>query len=131
MKKRILLVDDDPVTQEMVEKILVKKRYEVVTADEGQKGIDLYVESIIKNPFNLIILDVILPGMSGMEVLRRIRVEEESRGIKYGHGNSIPIIMLTVNKDAWLDAFDLGCDDFLVKPFNNAQLLERIKEKIK
>ena len=130
MSKRILVVDDDPVNRTLVEKLMQKENHDVITASGGQCAIDIYIESIASKPFDLIILDIKMPGVSGIDVLKTIRQDEDSRGIKYGYGNSIPIIMLTATRESWLDAFDMGCDDYIVKPFEHSQLINKVNEKL-
>ncbi|MBF0595479.1 MAG: response regulator [Candidatus Omnitrophica bacterium] len=130
MPKRILVIDDETINQKLIKNLLKGDQFEVVTVDNGTKGVKAYFDSIGKSPFDLILLDIVMPDMSGIEVLKKIREEEKSRGIKYGYGSSIPIIMLTASKESWMDAFDGGCDDYLLKPFKNEQILNKIKEKI-
>jgi len=130
MSKRILIIDDDYTIRLKVENVLTVHGYDVVTAEDGEKAIACYVEAVAANPFHLIILDIMMPGMSGLEVLKEIRQEEESRGIEYGRGYSVPILMLTGTKKLWLDAFDSGCDDYLLKPFANDDLLDKVGQRL-
>src|SRR3972149_8572359 len=130
MPKKILLIDDERVTRTLVKAILVKEGYEITSVNDGQKGIEEYLYSLSKKtPYQLIILDIDMPGINGLEVLKQIRKEEETRGIKYGYGESIPVIMLTASRAPWLDAFDLGCDDYIVKPFDTDIFLKKVQEK--
>ncbi|MBF0384306.1 MAG: response regulator [Candidatus Omnitrophica bacterium] len=131
MPKRILVIEDDRGTRTLVQKTLEKEGYEITGVSDGEEGISTYLKSIKDNHFQLIILDINMPGINGLEVLKNIRKEEESRGIKYGYGSSIPIIMLTASKEPWLDAFDSGCDDYILKPFENDKLLKKVSEKFK
>ncbi|MBF0387590.1 MAG: response regulator [Candidatus Omnitrophica bacterium] len=130
MPKRILVIDDEVINQKLIKNLLKDEPYEVVVVENGTKGLKVYFDSIGKAPFRLILLDIVMPDMSGLEVLKQIREEEKSRGIKYGYGSSIPIIMLTASKESWMDAFDGGCDDYLLKPFKNDQILKKVKEKL-
>ncbi|MEI6437976.1 MAG: response regulator [Candidatus Omnitrophota bacterium] len=130
MPKRILVIDDDAINQKLIKNLLKDQLCEITAVDDGVKGIKAYLDSIGKKPFQLILLDIVMPDMSGLEVLKNIREEENTRGIKYGYGSSIPIIMLTASKESWMDAFDGGCDDYLLKPFKPEQLLKKVKEKL-
>jgi len=127
---KILIIDDDPVMRTLVEGIIKNDGYDAESAADGLKGMKIYHGSAKKKPFDLIILDITMPHLNGIEVLKGIRQEEEDRGIIYGVGNTVPIIMLTASKESWLDAFDLGCDDYVVKPFESHQLLAKIHEKL-
>lgn len=131
MSKRILIIDDDRVNRTLVQKILEKDGYEAICIEDGRKGIAEYLKSLPAKPYHLIILDINMPRMNGLEVLKKIRTEEESRGIKYGYGSSIPIIMLTASREPWLDAFDSGCDDYVIKPFENDAFLAKVREKLR
>jgi len=128
MGKRILVIDDDNISRVIAVDVLKKEGHDVVPASNGEDGIECYLQSIGESSFQLIILDVIMPGISGLQVLEKIRQEEKSRGIEYGRGCSVPILMLTGTKDVWLDAFDLGCDDYLLKPFDRDQLLWKVEK---
>ena len=104
-KLKILLVDDDPNIRQLVNLYLEKEGFEVAMADRGDEALKLFRES----PPNLILLDVMLPGMDGWQVCREVRKT-----------SNIPIIMLTA-KDETFDkvlGLELGADDYVVKPFD-------------
>ena len=104
MKTKILLVDDDPNIRQLVNLYLEKEGFEVVMADRGDEAIKIFKST----PPNLILLDVMLPGMDGWQVCREVRKV-----------SNIPIIMLTA-KDETFDkvlGLELGADDYMVKPF--------------
>ncbi|MBE5807573.1 MAG: response regulator transcription factor [Clostridiales bacterium] len=114
MKTKILLVDDDPNIRQLVNLYLVKEDYDVVMADRGDEALRLFKA----DPPNLILLDIMLPGMDGLQVCREVRKV-----------SSIPIIMLTA-KDETFDkvlGLELGADDYVSKPFEMKELLARIK----
>ena len=114
MKTKILLVDDDPNIRQLVNLYLKKEDYDVVLADRG----DTAVEKFKSDAPNLILLDLMLPGKDGWEVLREIRKT-----------SNVPIIMLTA-KDETFDkvlGLELGADDYVAKPFEPKELLARIK----
>jgi DNA-binding response OmpR family regulator len=111
----ILLVEDEPKVSEFIKKGLKEQNHNVDVAFDGQMGEKLALE----NEYDLIILDVILPNINGLELCRRIRKFKLD----------IPILMLTAlgtTQDKVL-GFDSGVDDYLVKPFHFEELLARIK----
>ena len=113
-KPYILLVDDDPNISRLVQLYLEKEGFEVKTADRGDDALAMFR----KMPPDLMLLDVMLPGMDGWQVCRTIRKT-----------SSIPIIMLTA-KDETFDkvlGLELGADDYIVKPFSPREVLARIK----
>ena len=114
MKTKILLVDDDPNIRQLVNLYLEKEGFEVVMADRGDEAVKIFKST----PPNLILLDVMLPGMDGWQVCREVRKI-----------SNIPIIMLTA-KDETFDkvlGLELGADDYMVKPFEMKELVARIK----
>ena len=111
---KILLVYDDPNIRQLVNLYLEKEGFEVTMADRGDEALKLFRES----PPNLMLLDVMLPGMDGWQVCREVRKT-----------SNIPIIMLTA-KDETFDkvlGLELGADDYVVKPFDMKELVARIK----
>lgn len=112
---RILLVEDEPKVAGFVRRGLTAERYAVDIAGDGREGLEL-VEAF---PYDLIVLDLMLPGMEGREVLQRIRRKN----------TCVPVLVLTA-RDAIEDKvklFDAGADDYLTKPFAFAELLVRTK----
>jgi len=115
--QRVLIVDDDPDIQRLVSYNLSQAGFEVNLAASGRTAL----ESIQKQPPDLIILDLMLPDVDGMEVCRTLRQRETSR--------SIPIIMLTARGEE-IDrviGFELGADDYVPKPFSPRELVLRVK----
>jgi DNA-binding response OmpR family regulator len=118
VKQKILVVDDEPEAVELVEFNLKQAGYEVATAADGAEALK---RARAVQP-NLIVLDVMLPEMDGLEVCKILRREEVTAGI--------PIIMLTA-KAAEIDrvvGLELGADDYLTKPFSPRELLLRVKK---
>ena len=114
MNTKILLVDDDPNIRQLVNLYLVKEGFEVAMADRGDTALTVFQQS---QP-NLILLDLMLPGMDGWQVCREVRKT-----------SNVPIIMLTA-KDETFDkvlGLELGADDYIVKPFDMKELVARIK----
>ena len=114
MKTKILLVDDDPNIRQLVNLYLEKEGFEVSMADRGDAALKAFRQS----PPDLMLLDLMLPGMDGWEVCREVRKT-----------SNLPIIMLTA-KDETFDkvlGLELGADDYIVKPFDMKELVARIK----
>jgi DNA-binding response OmpR family regulator len=111
---RILVVDDEPRYLRLLEANLLTKDYEVITAMDGEEAL----ESFSADPVDLILLDVMLPGMDGFSVCQRIR-----------QFSTVPIIMLTAKgeEDERVKGLDMGADDYLVKPFSAMELLARVR----
>lgn len=117
-KPYILLVDDDPNISRLVQLYLEKEGFEVKTADRGDDALAMFR----KMPPDLMLLDVMLPGMDGWQVCRTIRKT-----------SSIPIIMLTA-KDETFDkvlGLELGADDYITKPFSLAVLRARVNTQLR
>ena len=119
MSRKILIVEDEEKIARFVELELVHEGYEVIKAFDGRTGLDL----ALSEHADLIVLDVMLPRLNGLEVLRRIRKE----------GNTVPILLLTA-RDAVMDkvsGLDAGADDYITKPFAIEELLARISVALK
>ena len=113
-KLKILLVDDDPNIRQLVNLYLLKEGFEVVMAERGDDALKMFKTAAP----NLILLDIMLPGMDGWQVCREVRKI-----------SNIPIIMLTA-KDETFDkvlGLELGADDYVAKPFDMKELVARIK----
>ncbi|HWM47199.1 MAG TPA: response regulator transcription factor [Xanthobacteraceae bacterium] len=114
MSRRILLIEDDPRLAEMVKSYLGGAGFAVTVAPKGGSGIALHG----REPFDAIVLDLMLPDMDGLEVCQRIRA-----------GAQTPILMLTARGDAMdrVVGLEMGADDYLPKPFEPRELLARLK----
>ena len=111
---RILLVDDEQSVQELLSYPLRKDGYEVVQAGDGKEALDLFRES----RFDLVVLDVMMPKMDGLECCRRLRSK-----------SSVPIIMLTARSEEVdkIVGLELGADDYITKPFSVREFRSRVK----
>jgi heavy metal response regulator len=112
---RILVIEDEKKVASFIKKGLEEEHYAVDTAHDGETG--LYMAEV--NEYDLIVLDLMIPKIDGLEVLKRIR----------GNKNNVPILVLTA-KDTDEDiikGLDAGCDDYLTKPFNFMVFLARIR----
>jgi two-component system, OmpR family, alkaline phosphatase synthesis response regulator PhoP len=115
MRRRLLLVEDDATLRQALTFSLTREGYEVATAADGESGLD----AARNERLDLILLDVMLPGMSGVEVLRALRAE----------GVATPVIILSAKGDE-IDrvvGLKLGADDYVAKPFSRPELLARIE----
>lgn len=121
MEKKILTVDDEKDILNVLEYILGKAGFKVISAGDGPKAL-----AIAKNEIpDLIILDIMLPGMEGTEVLKAIKKDKLTE--------KIPVIMLTARGEE-IDrvlGFELGADDYMVKPFSPRELLLRVNALLK
>ncbi|MEZ0375071.1 MAG: response regulator [Candidatus Sericytochromatia bacterium] len=117
----ILLLDDDPIVQEMLRFIFAREGYQVTQMNAGHD----ILEVLEKDPISLLVLDVKMPGMDGFEVLRLIRSRREYDGL--------PIVMLTSMKgeEDVAKGFELGASDYLYKPFSPTELMIRVKRFLK
>jgi two-component system response regulator RegX3 len=114
MSARILLVDDDPGVLEVVSYALRHDGFDVTAVDSGESALD----EARRTSYDAVLLDVMMPGLSGIDVCRTLRSE-----------SNVPIVMLTA-KDAELDrvlGLELGADDYVTKPFSMVELVSRVR----
>jgi DNA-binding response OmpR family regulator len=118
VRERILLVDDEPSVHEVVRAYLERDGFAVASADNGRDGLALAE----REPPQLIVLDLMLPDLSGEELCREIRGRSD-----------VPIVMLTAksSEDDRVLGLELGADDYLVKPFSPRELVARIKSVLR
>ena len=111
---RILVVDDDPSIVRLVQLYLEKEGFEVAAASRGDDALTLFR----RNPPSLMLLDVMLPGIDGMNVLKTVR-----------RTSSIPVIMLTARDETFdkVLGLELGADDYITKPFDTKELIARVR----
>ncbi|MFH1753803.1 MAG: response regulator [Candidatus Omnitrophota bacterium] len=128
MVHTILLVDDEADFLRVMSVELKNAGYKVVTAHNGREAVGAYVESLYKGyHISLIIQDMKLPDLDGIEVLQIIRREEEVRGTE--EGRLVPVIMLTGYDRPWMDPLMIkGCNNYMVKSGSSRELLEKIGE---
>jgi len=118
---RILVVDDNPDNVDLLTQYLSGLDYEVIPAYDGQEAL----LSVEREDVDLILLDVMLPGMSGFEVCRRLKAHEGT--------DFIPIVLVTVRDDtrSKLEGFAAGADDYITKPFDIEELSARVKSLLR
>ena len=115
MKAHILIVDDDPRITDLLRRVLAYEGYSVASAASGSEALNRSLE----RPPDMVVLDIMLPGLDGLEVAQRLRVA----------GDNVPILMLTA-RDTVADrvkGLETGADDYLVKPFAPEELVARVK----
>ena len=113
--KKILIVDDEPAILTLLQYNLEAEHYQVETATDGQEALD----KVRSEPFDFIILDLMLPSLSGLDVTRKIREEKIQT----------PIMILTAkdNETDKIVGLELGADDYVTKPFSPREIIARIK----
>jgi len=116
-KKTILIVEDEEDIQELIQFNLKKEGYSIISAYDGEKAIDL----AHKEKPNLVLLDLMLPGLDGLEVCRNLKQNNSTR--------NIPVIMLTAKTEDMdmVTGLELGADDYITKPFSPRILIARIR----
>jgi DNA-binding response OmpR family regulator len=112
---RLLLVEDERPLAEMVRRGLAREGHAVDVRHDGPSGLD----AAVQGGYDVVILDIMLPGLSGYRIVRTLRTEN----------NWVPVLMLTAKDGEYdeADAFDLGADDYLTKPFSFVVLLARLR----
>ena len=116
MNRRVLIVDDETAIREMIVLALEMAGYETVEAADGLQALSL----IQSQPFDLVLMDWMMPGASGLETARRIRKDEQNK--------ALPIVMLTAKEDEDAKITGLSvADDFITKPFSPRELVARLK----
>ena len=117
MSERVLVIDDEASVLDVARAYLEREGFVVETASSGRRGLELAE----RRPPDLIVLDLMLPGMDGLEVCRRLRGDAATAGL--------PIIMLTAKADEVdrIVGLELGADDYLAKPFSPKELVARVR----
>lgn len=120
-KKRIMIVDDEPITIKMCEFILKRHDYEVVSAMSGRQCLD-YLRNYDNPPVDLILLDIEMPILNGFNTLSSIR---QAESLKH-----IPVMFLTATatQETVMEAIRLGVNSYLKKPFLPNELIEKVEE---
>lgn len=114
--ERIIVADDEQKIRKLVGDFLKKSGYDVIEAEDGDEAYNLFCEN--KNNVNLIILDIMMPGLNGWEVCRKIREISD-----------VPVIMLTARSEEFdmLTGYENGADDYVTKPFSPGVLVKRVE----
>ena len=116
-KATILIIEDDPEIQEMLSISMAREGWKLVLVKTGEEGIDC----LKKEPVNCILLDIMLPGIDGLRILKKIKEHEQYRGI--------PVIMASARGEESdiITGLELGADDYVVKPYSPKVLIARIR----
>jgi two-component system response regulator MprA len=115
VQHRILVVDDEPAVRQALARALALERYEIALAADGEQALDL----LAAGDYEAVLLDIVMPGMSGLELCRRMRHS----------GDHTPVLMLTARDaiDDRVAGLDAGADDYLAKPFALRELMARVR----
>jgi DNA-binding response OmpR family regulator len=119
MAEKILVADDEQEIRNLLDHFLKGQGYEVILASDGNEALKLASE---KNP-QVIILDIKMPGLDGLEVCKRLREKEQTK--------IIPVIVITGFEDNKMEALNIGADDFVNKPFDMAEISSRVKSALR
>jgi DNA-binding response OmpR family regulator len=119
----VLVVDDDPTVRDVVSRYLTRSGYQVSLAADGERGLLLATAEL--RPPDLVVLDLMLPGLSGLRVCAELRARPSSSGV--------PIIMLTAlgEEEDRVVGLELGADDYLTKPFSPRELVLRVSSVLR
>ena len=120
-RKKILVIDDNEANVELLEAYLTAYGYDVITAFDGESGLDM---TYTEKP-DLLLLDIMMPGLNGYEVCKRLKEDEKTQ--------FIPIVMITALTEIndKVKGLDVGADDFLSKPFNKLELMARVRSLLR
>ena len=119
MSEKILVADDEQEIRNLLDHFLKGQGYEVVLASDGNQALKLAAE---ENP-QVIILDIKMPGLDGLEVCKRLKEKEQTK--------LIPVIVITGFEDNKMAALNIGADDFVNKPFDMAEISSRVKSALR
>jgi DNA-binding response OmpR family regulator len=118
---KILIIEDDELVRKVLDFRLQKEGYDVFQAKDGGEALELIAE----NHFDLLLVDIMLPYVGGLEITQKVKSNPQTK--------DIPIIVVSANglENVILEAFALGADDFIAKPFNLPELIIRVKKHLK
>ncbi len=120
-KPRILCVDDEPSILRLFESLLAAHDYEIIKAQNGQEAL----EKLNEERVDLVLMDIMMPKLNGLEACRRIKGDEQTR--------DIPVVIITAlsAKADWIKGIEAGAEDFISKPFDAREILDRVKILLK
>ena len=119
MAEKILVADDEQEIRNLLDHFLKGQGYEVILASDGHEALKLAVE---ENP-QVIILDIKMPGLDGLEVCKQLKENEQTK--------LIPVIVITGFEDNKMEALNIGADDFVNKPFDMAEISSRVRSALR
>ncbi len=112
--KKVLVVDDDPINRKLIVNILSKKGFETIEAGNGVEAFEI----LEHNEIDIILLDIVMPVMNGIEFLKEIKTKPQFL--------NLPIIILTTDDSKKTEVLSLGADDIIIKPISPVSLLEKM-----
>jgi DNA-binding response OmpR family regulator len=120
-KSKILCVDDEPAIRELLHRVLADEGYDVITAGDGREAL----QAVAQHPPDLILLDIMMPNLNGMETCRRLREQPATHNIR--------VIILTAydQRDRLEESIAAGADDFLGKPIDLTELRVRVRAMLR
>ncbi|MFT5206623.1 MAG: two-component system alkaline phosphatase synthesis response regulator PhoP [Candidatus Omnitrophota bacterium] len=121
---RVLIVDDDHDIVDLLKNRLNHDGYATGVAYSGVEALGRYLLACVDKPYDLIVLDIMMPKATGLEALVAIRKDERAKGIEKING--VKIVILTADKQRYIEAFDYGCDDYCMKPYSPEDLMRKI-----
>jgi DNA-binding response OmpR family regulator len=121
MKATILVIEDDPITANLMELILTRENYEPLLASDGLEGLEM----ALSREVDLILLDLMLPRMDGLEVLNRLRADPRTK--------DLPVVVLSVrcNRSDRESAAEIGADAYLSKPYDLDEMLKTVRSLLR
>jgi DNA-binding response OmpR family regulator len=120
-ERTLLVVDDSPANRDLLSRRLERKGFRVIVAEDGQRALDILATSRV----DLVLLDVMMPGMTGLEVLRKLR---ETRA-----PSALPVVMVTARTESEdvVEALEAGANDYVMKPIDFPVVLARVKAQLR
>jgi DNA-binding response OmpR family regulator len=125
---RVLVVEDDPAVRDVVEHTLVREGFETRAFEDAEAALEHTREVQSARPYDVVILDVMLPGMDGVDLCRALRAGEAGSGLL-----DVPIFMLTARDDetSVVVGLEVGADDYVTKPFRPRELVSRVRAHLR
>ena len=120
-ERTLLVVDDNPANRDLLSRRLERKGFRVIVAEDGQRALDILATSRV----DLVLLDVMMPGLSGLDVLRKVRETQPP--------SALPVVMVTARteSDDVVEALELGANDYVTKPIDFPVVLARVKAQLR
>ncbi len=120
-ERTLLVVDDNPANRDLLSRRLERKGFRVIVAEDGQRALDILATSRV----DLVLLDVMMPGLSGLDVLRKVRETQPP--------SALPVVMVTAKaeSDDVVEALEAGANDYVTKPIDFAVVLARVKAQLR
>lgn len=126
---KILVVDDNFTNRQLIVEVLREVAH-CDAAVNGREAFEAFRISLEKNkPYDMILLDIAMPELDGLSLLGMVREVEKAAGIPVGDG--VPVIMVTAFDKPFMQAFNAGCDDYILKPVDPGQLLHKVSIRLK